>query len=200
MTLLKLEIAPSDILSSVSILLAAIAFIYSYLTNTKKYELKYQYRCEVLDWFSGTVKLLIQLKHECKDGFNNVELKRDLLSELSSKIELGRFYFPNIDTGNGFGNDKPEAYKGYRNLILDFLVYSYMLFDRPTACNYLHHATILQRHFTSELFGLLDPHKFLKETEKVTNSSFRNGFIFEDFLSKEPELIREYLSKPGENI
>lgn len=182
----------SDILSLLSISIAAIALVYSYLTNTKKYELKYQYRCEVLDWYSSTVKLLIQLKHECKEGFSNPELKRSILSELSAKIEIGRFYFPNIDTGNGFGKDNPVAYQGYRSLTLDFLVYSYMLFERPNACDYLTHADALQRHFTSSLFEVLDPRKFVKETEKLTSSSFKNDFIFEDFLAKEPELIKGY--------
>ncbi len=70
------------------------------------------------------IEILIYLQ------LNNVDhdLKMKKLSKLSSLIEQGRFYFPNIDRGDGFGKDKPSAYQGYRNIVLDTLVYLYQIF------------------------------------------------------------------------
>jgi hypothetical protein len=50
--------------------------------------------------------------------------KNELLSQLSSLIEIGRLYFPNIDKKDNFGKEKPKIYQGHRNLVFVFLVYS----------------------------------------------------------------------------
>ncbi len=183
----------SDIISAASLLVAFAAFIYSYITNTKKYELTSQYRTEILNWYSETIYILTRLKIEATQNFKDEILKRELLSTLSSKIEIGRFYFPNVDKGDKFGNDKPQAYKGYRNLMLDFLVFSFQLYDKKDAKKYLKHAEILQRHFTSQLFEILDPKTFLKETEKHTNKTFSRELRFEDFIEKEPDALTHYM-------
>lgn len=82
-----------------------------------------------------------------------------MLAKLSSLIESGRFYFPNIDRKDGFGKQKPIAYQGYRNVILDFLVYEYQLFEKDDYVQYLKHAESLQRLFTSYVFQYLEPSK-----------------------------------------
>lgn len=183
----------SDYIASLSIIISALAFAYSYFSNTKKYELTSQYRKEILSWFSDTISTLVQLKIEASDGFCDKNLKKILLSRLSTQIELGRFYFPNIDKGDKFGENKPLAYKGYRNLTLDFLVFSYQLFERKEAKEYIKHAEILQRHFTSSLFDVLDPKEFLKQTEKHTNKTFSKELSFEDFIKNDPDALENYL-------
>jgi hypothetical protein len=179
----------SDFISTGSLIIAISGFIYSYLTNTKKYELTSQYRVEILNWYSTTIEILIKLRHETEANFEDEELKRDLLSRLSAQIEIGRFYFPNIDKGDDFGCNKPLAYKGYRNLLLDFLVYSYRLYDSTDPKLYVKHADFLQRHFTSYLFETIDPKAFLKETKKHTNKIFAQELIYEDFINTDPEKI-----------
>lgn len=183
----------SDFISIGSLFFAVAAFIYSYLTSTKKYELISQYRTEILDWYTGTMDVLMRLKLEAMSNFPDPSLKKELLSRLSSKIELGRFYFPNIDKGDNFGKEKPLAYQGYRNLLLDFLVLSFQIFEHEEAKDHLEHAEILQRHFTSHLFDILDPKSFLKETEKYTTKTFSKELRFEDFIKKDPKAIIEYL-------
>lgn len=183
----------SDYIAVGSLIIAISAFIYTYLANTKKYELTSQYRSEILNWYSITIELLIRLKHEAEANFENSELKRDLLSKLSAQIEIGRFYFPNIDKGDNFGTHKPLAYKGYRNLLLDFLVYSYRLFENSDPKLYAKHADFLQRHFTSHLFETIDPTNFLKETKKHTNKTFTKELIYEDFIKTDPEKLSFYL-------
>lgn len=184
----------SDYIAIGSLIIAISAFIYSYLTNTKKYELTSQYRFEILNWYSTTIALLIRLKHEAEANFENSELKRDLLARLSAQIEIGRFYFPNINKGDNYGTHKPLAYKGYRNLALDFLVYSYRLFENKDTINYIKHVDFLQRHFTSHLFETIDPANFLKETKKHTNKTFSKELIYEDFIKIDPEKLSFYLS------
>ncbi|RYE30271.1 MAG: hypothetical protein EOP42_12540 [Sphingobacteriaceae bacterium] len=183
----------SDYISIGSVVVSVSAFLYTYFSNTKKYELTSQYRSEVISWFDDTTKILMDLKHQCYLEFPNEEIKISLLSALSSKIELGRFYFPNINKSDSFGDDKPLAYRGYRNLILDFLVFSYRLYKKNNAQNYLTHADTLQRYFTSYVFEVIDPIKFLKDTERNTNQLFSKDLSFEDFLIIDPELIKTYI-------
>jgi len=185
----------TDFIATGSLIIAVAAFIYSYATNTKKYELTSQLRYEIIKWYSTTIEILIRLRLEAENNFISPELRRDLLSKLSSQIEIGRFYFPNIDKGDNFGYDKPYAYKGYRNLLLDFLVYSYRLFEGNDYQNYLTHSDFLQRHFTSNLFETIDPHTFLKETKKHTNKTFSSALIYEDFIKTDPEKLSFYLKK-----
>jgi hypothetical protein len=183
----------SDTLGLVSILISICVFIYTYVTNTKKYELTYQYRCEVLKWFNDTIHVLMRLKQECKLGFPNQDLRNELLTSLSAKIEMGRFYFPNVDKGDKFGKEKPFAYRNYRNLMLDFLVYAYNIYNRADAIKYLKHADLLQKEFTSLLFETFNPTAFLKETKKVTDRTFVKELSFEDFLNENPEALKDYI-------
>lgn len=61
------------------------------------------------------------------------------------------------------------------------------------AWNYLNHADTLQRYFTSYIFEIIDPVKFLKDTERNTNKIFSKDLSFEDFLHIDPELIETYI-------
>ena len=186
-------IKTSDYITLGSAIIAITAFVYSYLTNTKKYELTSQYRTKILEWYSDTIDVLVKLKFEAKENFINENLKKELLARLSANIEIGRFYFPNIDIKDGHGKNKPEAYKGYRNLMLDFLVFSYWLFEKREAQKYVMLAENLQRHFTSHLFEILDPKTFLKETKKYTTKSFSKELRFEDLLVKDPDFLDNYI-------
>lgn len=129
----------SDWVAVISLPISVIALIYSFISNTKKYELTYQYYNDVLIWHNQVVEVLTSLR---LNGTDN-ELKKQMLSKLSSLIESGRFYFPNIDRKDGFGKQKPIAYQGYRNVILDFLVYEYQLFEKDDYAKYLKHAESL---------------------------------------------------------
>lgn len=182
----------SDWVSLGSLVIASVALLYTFLSNTKKYELASQYRKEILMWYSNTVEILVKLKVEVKDGGGDPNSMKELLSKLSSQIEIGRFYFPNIDKGDGYGEKKPSAYKGYRNLILDLLVYSYSISQRPDAPKYVQHLETLQRLFTSHVFQTLEPRKFLKETHKLTSRIFAKDLSVEDFLKEDPSNIEYY--------
>jgi len=183
----------SDYISIGSLIIATAAFIYSYLTNTKKYELTSQYRTEVLNWYADTISILAHLRSEAISGFQDKSLKSQLMCKLSANIEIGRFYFPNVDKGDNYGSHKPIAYKGYRNIMLDFLVYSYQIFEKADSNKFIKHATSLQKHFTSCMYEVLDPKSFLTETKKHTNKTFSKNLSFEEYLSNDADNLKNYI-------
>lgn len=185
----------SDYIAISSVLIAVAAFIYTFLTNTSKYEFTSQYRSEILTWYSETVEVLIRLKLEANDGFTDAPLKRDLLSKLSAKIEVGRIYFPNILDNNSYGRDRSYGYQGHRNLVMDFLVYSYRIFVQDKKSYSIPHVEALQRHFTSIIIETLDPWSFLKATRKHTGIGFSPELSFEDFYNGDPERLKLYIPK-----
>jgi hypothetical protein len=117
---------------------------------------------------------------------NEEESKRSLLLKLSSLIEQGRFYFPNISP-NGYGIEKPPAYRGYRNVALDFLVASYKLHHKPYSEHAEEQAAYLQRLFTSVVFEVVRPADRLATIRKLTDRYFVKDLSVEDL--EEPDQI-----------
>jgi len=177
-------LTPSDWIAGISLAVAFVALIYTIISNTKKYELTYQYYQDVVAWHSDVIKVITQLKA------TNVENEKNTyLAELSALIETGRFYFPNIDLHDGFGANKPLAYRGYRNVVLDFLVYEYQLFKREDSNKYVEHAESLQRLFTSYVFQYLNPKNLQKKIKHTTSIQMKNSITINEFLKQSPESI-----------
>lgn len=180
----------SDWIAIISITIAFVALIYSIFTNTKKYELTYQYYNDILQWHNDVVETLIFLR---TSSFNDTNRKNSL-SKLSMLIEQGRFYFPNVNKKDGFGKNKPQAYQGYRNVILDFLIYSYKLFLRNDYEKYSEHAIELQRLFTSYVFQYLNPKHRRKQVKGKTYIKNDDELTIDDFLKKSPKYIYKLYS------
>ena len=187
--MIVLDFKNFDLSSVISLLISILTLIYTIFSNKKKYELTYQYYNDVLTWHNQTVDILIALK--LFEG--NYSQKNELLAQLSAKIEAGRFYFPNIDRKDNFGKEKPLAYQGYRNVVLDFLVYQYQLFQRDDYKMYLRHAEELQKQFTSYIFQYLQPSKHRKKVGENTTIDVQFNFTIEDFLKQKPESIKKFL-------
>ena len=167
-----------NILLLLSIVLSVAAFLYSYYTNTKKYELTNQYRTEILSWYKETITVMKELLAEQdKKDVNRFE---HLLAKLSTQIDLGRFYFPNSERGDDKGADQPSAFRGYRNVILDTLVFYYTLLMDKGVAEHDDRLKELQRIFTSQVFDQIDPREFLRETKRHTNKSFYSPQRLED--------------------
>ena len=175
----------NDYISLGALLVSLLAILYTHLTNTKKYELQSGYRKELLDWYEETLRIMMQLKIEEQNGCLTEEKRAALLAELATCIEVGRFFFPNLDKKDGHGKNKPAAYRGYRNIILDFLVFYHRLFRQEDRAQHLDRAQYLQREFTSQLFIILDPKNYLKSTRKVTRKKFYQELRFEDFMKRD---------------
>jgi len=179
----------TNVLSLASIGLAGTTFYFYFRDRKKeKYAIVSDYCKQLIEWHGDTAEILIGLRNATKQG--NKELKTDLLTKLSAQIEKGRFYFPNIDKADGFGKDKPIAYQGYRNLTLDFLVYSYNLFIREDAGQFLKHAEMLQREFTSIIFSVVRPKEILEEIKGLTAKFLAPDKIFDDYLKHDPNSIQ----------
>jgi hypothetical protein len=183
----------SDYIAITSACISIVAIAYTHFTNTKKYELLTLYRNELLTWFTETSEIIIRLKLEALQGFPDSSLRRELLAKLSANIEKGRFYFPNIL--NNYGLEKSLAYRGYRNVILDFLVFSYHLFARNDAPFSLRHAETLQKYFTSNVFEIINPRKFLSDTERETASVLSTNLTFEEYMANDPDLLETYIKR-----
>jgi hypothetical protein len=173
--------------------LSITALIISLVTNTKKYELKNLKRKEILDWYEKTIAILIELKHLAEYNTLAEDIKIKKMSELYKQIECGRFLFPNIDKNDEYGKDKPVAYQGYRALVLDLLVFYYNMIKDDAYLDHKEHIEILIRYFTSSIFEILDPKQHLNETNKVTKKTFSQQLTYQDFLTKEPEIIYKYI-------
>jgi hypothetical protein len=161
--------------------------------SIKKYEVKRDYHNTIINWFSETTKILLELRSLLAESVKSpdnlkqyTELKSSLLSSLSAQIEIGRLYFPNIDKGDRFGEEKPKAFQGYRNLTLDFLVFSYNIFSKEDSINYITHLSRLQREFTSIICEILDPKEFINEVKQHSDKFFSHNLSYEEFLSKDP--------------
>ena len=170
-----------DLIASISLVFSVIAIIIA--SRSKRYEFSNTYYNEILEWYKETIIILMSLKS------NNDSSKHNLLCNLSAQIEIGRFYFPNKETGDKFGEEKFEAYKGYRNCILDFLVYLYQIYKRTDSQNYIDHIETLQKLFTSYVFINLKPKKHNKHIKKNTYFKKPVTYTIEELIKERPETV-----------
>ena len=179
----------SDWISIGSLIIAVIAICYSYFSNTKKYELTDTYRKELLAWYETTLSLLVRLRFLTEQGCLTHETKCALLAELSSQIDIGRFYFPNVDSGDSLGSYKPIAFRGHRHVALEFLVFSYDIFLKDNAQYHLRDALKLQRHFTSYIFTILKPSEFNVLIKKNTTITFDAEKVLSEYVKNNNTFI-----------
>lgn len=115
---------------------------------------------------------------------------------LSALIEEGRFYFPNIRPDE-FGVEKPLAYRGYRNIALDFLVASYNLHHKPISQSTRAQAKALQRQFTSVVFDIIRPPDRLKQIHRLTDRYFVKDLSVEDLEDPDQlDVVRHVWDRP----
>jgi hypothetical protein len=176
-------------ISIAALIVSLLALLYTYFTNTKRYELRSQYIKELTEWHAKTVEVLIRMKLYL-NGCVTTD-KNELLSQLSSLIEIGRLYFPNIDKKDNFGTEKPIIYQGHRNLILHFLVYSYAIFEGYDDKKYADYLEVLQKNFTSTFYEIVNPKEIIKEAKKYAKKEFYVEWSYKDFLKNDPNNIRK---------
>lgn len=177
-----------------SLLISALSFWYTY--NTKKYELRFQRRNDILSWYEKVVVVLKNIQYKIDSQDPNLD---NSLCTLSALIDIGRFFYPNIDKGDDFGANKPLAFCGYRNIVLEFLVYYYNISKKQSAKKYIQHLNILERYFTSFVFKDLNPRH---EIDKANSMLRINTTLIslEDFLEGDPGAAEMYLLVTGEDV
>lgn len=169
----------SDYLAIGASIISIVALIIA--SKTKKYELSCSQRSQVLSWYQETLELLVSLR--LSGTYISDTNKLESLAKLSALIECGRFYFPNIDKNDSYGMEKPLAYRGYRNITLDYLVFFYDIVNKESYVNYSKHLEHLQKLFTSRIFEVLSPNKHNKEVKKHAGFSMSDGKCIHDYLA-----------------
>lgn len=177
----------------VTIIIALVGGIYVIVTNTKKYELTENYRKELLSWYKSVVQIMIKIIHLNESGdFIKPEFssyKAELLSQLSSLTEVGRFYFPNVQKNDGYGSEKPSAYQGYRHINLEFLLYFYQIASKDSNGQYSSLLWKLERNYTSVIFDMIEPRKRNHDYSKYLAIIIPKGQTIEDYITDDPNNI-----------
>lgn len=184
--------AITNVLASISLLVSCTtAFFVLRDRRHARFKTESEYVNALLGWHGSVVLVLLRLRLA---GPEVVDTKRqEDLAQLSALIEQGRFFFPNIDRGDAFGNEKPPAYRGYRNLALDMLVASYNVLEKVPTGKGKTQAERLQRHFTSIVYEIVRPHGRLETIKALTDRYFAQHKSFEDFLDHEDPSAIEHI-------
>ena len=102
-------------------------------------------------------------QHQTNDA-SFLQNRVNMLLAISSLVERGRLFFPNIDP-HSKGSEKEGAYRGSRPPILDALMFAYYEIEAlsrksgPTADNSAEFIDDCRRLLVSELQAHLDPHR-----------------------------------------
>lgn len=137
-----------------------------------------EYNKELREWANQVVDLMSQAGHLCdidpQRDDNYFEKRHQLLIQLSSYIDRGRFFLPN-DGADQFGHHKPSAYKGFRSAALDHLVTCYRLTQKVNLLEQAPNKELREplmeakRRFVSSVQDKLDPRKLENDMIKIFN-------------------------------
>ncbi|MEM5516532.1 hypothetical protein WNY37_06200 [Henriciella sp. AS95] len=171
-----------------------------------------------LDWGAQAIDILGRIAMFARtrraqpndQGFNNNKV--NLMMNLSSIIERGRMYFPNIDP-NGKGAEKEGAYRGNRPPILDALVFAYYELEAmtreggPTGDNSANFIEECRRLLVSELQAHTDPRRrdmilgrYDKQRKAHREDAIRGSSSLKNRLkARRPQLAFERADEPDED-
>ena len=123
---------------------------------------------DVINWTNNTIDLLVDIEFLLRDWLRLYTPKEfsskrdDLLARLSAAIDKGRMYFPNF-ARDIVGTEKPSAFRGRRQAILDRLVEFYDLVksldpEDPEIMETVRHALMIKkREFVSHAQSEVQP-------------------------------------------
>lgn len=184
----------SDWLSLASCIVAGVAVVISILTSKRRFEFTCSHRAEILQWYQQCVEVLTGLRLRGDDGSFNRE---EALAKLSALIEVGRFYFPNkVMKHDILTNDKDSAYRGHRDVALDYLVFTYTICKMGADREHADHLRKLSRLFTSRVFDLLTPRKHNKRLKMNSFIALSNAdtITIDDIIGRSAEALEIYLA------
>jgi hypothetical protein len=141
---------------------------------------KHEYFAGVRQWSQRLCDLLSEAIHLCdldpnRDSEAFFKQRHTLRIQLSSMIDQGRWYFPNVSEED-HGEGKPKAYRGYRQAVLNALMGAYTavtkLDYREQTANAARRKELAeaQRDFVSEIQHILDPARRDKEFRALTGA------------------------------
>jgi len=179
----------TNIMAGISLIVSIVLAMY-YIRDRRvtKLSVESEYIRELLGWSNEVLKVLGHLRLAAKKGHReNVD---ELRNELSTLIDIGRFFFPNIDKGDNFGSQKPPAFRGYRNLSLDFLVAIHNIYKDDLNEVNISLAERMRRHFLSVVFEIVNPRDRLRRIRSITDRYFVQEQIFEDYLAMDDNAFK----------
>lgn len=112
----------------------------------------------------GRAAMFARTRHHQQNDASFLQQRVNLMLALSSLVERGRLFFPNVEAGS-FGADKDGAYRGHRPPILDALMFVYYEVEAmsrtegPTGDNSGDFIDDCRRLMVSELQAHLDPRR-----------------------------------------
>jgi hypothetical protein len=125
---------------------------------------------DVIKWTNDVIGILVSIEFLLRDWAGHLPPKEFVvqrngyLEQLSAVIDKGRMYFPNF-SHDTIGTEKPSAYRGKRQAILDRLVEFYdMIRDldpaSPAAIEAVRHDLMIKkREFVSQAQSAVDPRR-----------------------------------------
>jgi len=100
--------------------------------------------------------------------------KQEILGGLSALVERGRLFFANVSVDRVPRLDRPSAYRGYRQKVLDWIVSSFntvdksMIFeDSKSISRVKAELWSCRENFVSFIQDFLDPHGWRKELDQL---------------------------------
>lgn len=129
---------------------------------------KKEYFSDLLKWSNESMFHLSEALHICELDPKRMpdnkffETRHQLRIELSAQIDHGRWFFANY-AQDKYGQQKHEAFKGFRQPVLDGLVQAHQAIIKlnyiDASMNVAAKQTVQEakRHFTSEIQKILDP-------------------------------------------
>ena len=134
-----------------------------------------QYFSDVRNWADQVTESISRLIHltSIEDDSHRQQTWGELRANLSALIDRGRWFFPN-EFEQEYGHEKPPAYRGYRQRILDHLVDAYNVYNELPEYN------IQSRHndATSDVQRLIrDQRWFVSDVQKHLNPRDREKSV-----------------------
>ncbi|PHN27241.1 hypothetical protein AO240_05260 [Pseudomonas sp. ICMP 460] len=161
-------------------LIVSVATAYYFLRDRRhtRYQMETAYVENLLAWHKEVVFCLMRLE---KLPIDRPDVHDDLCA-LSALIEQGRFFFPNI-VEDKFGESKPLAYRGYRNIVLQLLVDIYRQYSADDPSPVINEK--YRKSFTSAVFSLVDPVSRISEISKLSAKKLSSGQSTRDYINAE---------------
>lgn len=168
-----LDLPMTDLVAVVSAGISVIALVLNILITSRQTRvsvesLKFNNDSQVMSWANRTVAAMAEAQHIC--AAPNVsamylhERGLALTTALSSLIDEGRWFFPNVGR-RGTDNEKPGAYRGTRQPILDYVFAAYEAVSALTHEEEAPRAALAtkigeaKRHFVTEVQHAVDPRR-----------------------------------------
>jgi hypothetical protein len=169
----------SNSISLAALIVSAIAIIASIWAAVRQETIsraavKLQRDTDLLKWGADCVRIMqemieftFRIEHDTDEELE--DRRTNLLSEVSVLIDIGRWYLPNLRTTIE-PDEGQAAYKGYRPVAIDALLYSYRVFksfnfkEKDRIDDLRQYLVTAKRELVSQIQSKVDPARLMAAT------------------------------------